>query len=113
MGRAPGTDSAPPGVGWSIPLLSAGLAASAIVERNGRRSVAGEFAPGARIDLPVKDAALARELCDGPGLRLPVLSQARASLERPLEARPGDQDLAALIRALREAPRSAEAARSA
>lgn len=96
-----------------LELLPAGLAASAIFDRNGRRIVAGDFEPGARIDLMVKDAALIRELCDGLDLCLPVFFQARASFEQALNLGYGHEDLAGVIRALREAPTPVEVAHPA
>jgi 3-hydroxyisobutyrate dehydrogenase/2-hydroxy-3-oxopropionate reductase len=84
-----------------LEMIPAGLAASAIFERNGRRIVDGDFQPGARIDLMVKDAALVRELSDALELRLPVFAQARASVEEALNLGFGHQDLAGVVRALR------------
>jgi 3-hydroxyisobutyrate dehydrogenase-like beta-hydroxyacid dehydrogenase len=81
-------------------MLMAGLAASAIFERNGRRIIDRDFTAGARIELMVKDAALIRELCDSLGLRLPVFFRARASFEQALELGFGREDLAGVVRTL-------------
>ena len=83
-------------------MIAAGLAASAIFARNGRRTLDRDFQPGARIDLMVKDAALVREQCENLGLRLPVFFRARKSFEEALELGYGHEDLASVVHTLEE-----------
>jgi 3-hydroxyisobutyrate dehydrogenase-like beta-hydroxyacid dehydrogenase len=83
-------------------MIDAGLAASAIFRRNGRRTIDRQFEPGARIDLMVKDAALVREQCDSFGLHLPVFLRARQSFEQALDLGYGHQDLAGVVHTLEE-----------
>jgi 3-hydroxyisobutyrate dehydrogenase-like beta-hydroxyacid dehydrogenase len=99
LARAAGVDPE-----LALEMLMAGLAASGILDRNGNRILARDFTAGARIDLMVKDAALAREQCDSLGLELPVFFRARASFERALELGYGHEDLAGVVRTLEPRP---------
>ena len=88
----------------ALDLIPAGLAGSAIFDRNARRTLVEDFAPGARLDLLVKDAALVRELCDTLALCLPVFFEARNSLEQAFNKGYDQHDLAAVIHSVRPTP---------
>jgi 3-hydroxyisobutyrate dehydrogenase-like beta-hydroxyacid dehydrogenase len=88
----------------TLELTGAGLAASALLARNGERTLRGNFAAGARIDLMVKDAALVRDVCDGLGLELPVFFEARRAFDAAFAQGDGPFDLAAVVGVMRGQP---------
>jgi len=86
-----------------VDLLKGGLGASAMLARNGPRVVDENYAPGAKVELVVKDAGLIRELCDSLQLELPVFFRAKQTFEAAFDQRLGSEDLAAVVKVVREA----------
>jgi 2-hydroxy-3-oxopropionate reductase len=78
--------------------MAGGYAASRVLEVHGRRMLDDDFAPGARIDLHAKDAAIVRELADERGVELDGFAVTAAALQAAIDAGDGDLDHAALIR---------------
>lgn len=89
----------------ALDLLGAGLAASALLARNGQRVLAGDFAPGARIGLFLKDLGLIREACDELGRELPVFFRSKQTFEQAFELGAGGDDLAGVIAVARASAR--------
>lgn len=75
--------------------LSAGLAASRILDRYGPRMIEARYEPGARARLHYKDLLIAAQLADDSGIELPALALARDRFAE-LTARDGDLDHSAL-----------------
>lgn len=84
-----------------IEALSGGFADSPILQNHGKRMIAGDFNPGARSVIQLKDTSTAETLGAGLGLELPVTNIVRQAYESLVEAGQGDLDHNALWLALR------------
>ena len=80
----------------ALEAASAGLGASAMLTRNGQRMLERDFAPGARIELLVKDMAIVRALCGELSLELPTFFEAKRAFEAAFEQGNQRLDLAAV-----------------
>jgi 3-hydroxyisobutyrate dehydrogenase len=69
----------------------------------GRMMIEGEFPPAFRLALAGKDAGLALEAAERHGLELPVLRAVREELHRAEQLGHGDEDMAAVVRAVEPA----------
>lgn len=78
--------------------LVGGFASSRILELHGRRMVDGDFAPGGRATVQLKDMRQALDLADGLDLELPATRLNRDLYERLVEAGLGDLDHSALYK---------------
>jgi 2-hydroxy-3-oxopropionate reductase len=83
--------------------LLGGFAASRVLEVHGQRMLDGNFQPGFRARLHLKDAEIVRETSRQLTLDLPAAEVARAALQRLVDAGGGDQDHAALVTTLESA----------
>jgi 2-hydroxy-3-oxopropionate reductase len=83
--------------------LLGGFAASRVLEVHGQRMLDGNFNPGFRARLHLKDAEIVRETSRQLTLDLPAAEVARAALQRLVDAGGGDQDHAALVTTLESA----------
>jgi 2-hydroxy-3-oxopropionate reductase len=83
--------------------LLGGFAASRVLEVHGQRMLDGNFQPGFRARLHLKDAEIVRETSRQLTLDLPAAEVARAALQRLVDAGGGDQDHAALVTTLENA----------
>jgi 2-hydroxy-3-oxopropionate reductase len=97
----------------TLELIGAGLAASALLARNGARILQADYTAGARIELMVKDAALVRDACDDLGLELPVFFAARRAFDAAFAQGDGPFDLAAVVGLVRGQPIGQSAAGAA
>jgi 3-hydroxyisobutyrate dehydrogenase-like beta-hydroxyacid dehydrogenase len=85
-----------------VGALSGGAARSWVLENRSGRMIANDYPPGFRIALHLKDVTIALELARDVGAALPVTALA-SQIEAGLVARGhGDDDNAALARAIRE-----------
>jgi 3-hydroxyisobutyrate dehydrogenase-like beta-hydroxyacid dehydrogenase len=84
-----------------IEALKGGFADSPILQNHGRRMVAGDFKPGARSAIQLKDTSTAEKLAGTLNLELPVTSVVRQACEDLLANGQGDLDHNALWLALR------------
>jgi 2-hydroxy-3-oxopropionate reductase len=76
--------------------LMGGFADSTILKQHGLRMVTGNFMPGARAEIQLKDLRTARRLADAHGRTLPVLRLAEQQYERLIERGLGARDHSAL-----------------
>ncbi|MGE0212398.1 MAG: NAD(P)-binding domain-containing protein, partial [Parvibaculaceae bacterium] len=80
-----------------IRALSGGFADSPILQHHGRRMLAGNFAPGGRSSLQLKDLRTAKALAAKVGLELPVMGRVTELYEELVEKRGGaDKDQSAV-----------------
>jgi 2-hydroxy-3-oxopropionate reductase len=77
--------------------LLGGFAQSRVLELHGRRMLEGEFNPGARVRMHVKDARIVRTLAVELGVPLRMFEQAADSLDRLAESGRADLDHSALV----------------
>lgn len=80
--------------------LSGGFADSRILEVHGQRMVAGDFTPGARCPIQLKDMDQAATLGDQLGLDLPATKMSRTLYEKVIDLGNADLDHAGLITAI-------------
>jgi 2-hydroxy-3-oxopropionate reductase len=80
--------------------LLGGFAASRVLEVHGQRMLEGNFQPGFRARLHLKDAEIVRDTSRQLTLDLPAAEVARAALQRLVDAGGGDQDHSALVTTL-------------
>jgi len=91
--RAYGVDTAA-----ALEVLAAGLAGSAVLERKGASMLAGQFAPGFRVDLHHKDMGIVVDAARAQGVAIP-LGAVTAQLIGALRAQgDGGLDHSALLR---------------
>jgi 2-hydroxy-3-oxopropionate reductase len=83
--------------------LLGGFAASRVLEVHGQRMLDGNFKPGFRARLHLKDAEIVRATSHQLTLDLPAAEVARAALQRLVDAGGGDQDHSALVTTLENA----------
>jgi 2-hydroxy-3-oxopropionate reductase len=83
-----------------------GFAASRVLENHGQRMLDRAFAPGARVDLHAKDAAIVLDQARHVGLRLPGFEPVAVALNELVAAGDGGLDHAALITLLNRTPAS-------
>jgi 3-hydroxyisobutyrate dehydrogenase-like beta-hydroxyacid dehydrogenase len=84
-----------------IEALKGGFADSPILQNHGRRMIGGDFNPGGRCAIQLKDTRTAEELGRTLGLELPVTSLVREVYASLVEAGDGDLDHNAAWLALR------------
>ena len=77
--------------------LAGGFAASRILELHGERMIDGDFEPGGRSSVQLKDVVQALDLAASVGLDLPGLRANRLLWERMVEIGLGNLDQSALI----------------
>ncbi len=77
--------------------LAGGFAASRILELHGERMIDGDFEPGGRSSVQLKDVVQALDLAASIDLELPGLQANRLLWERMVESGLGDLDHSALI----------------
>ncbi|GAB4232500.1 MAG: NAD(P)-dependent oxidoreductase [Methyloligellaceae bacterium] len=75
-----------------IEALKGGFADSTILQNHGARMIAGDFNPGARSEIQLKDTRTAEELARSLGLELPVTSLVREIYESLCRHGWGDRD---------------------
>jgi 3-hydroxyisobutyrate dehydrogenase-like beta-hydroxyacid dehydrogenase len=78
--------------GAVIEALKGGFADSPILQNHGRRMIGGDFTPGGRCAIQLKDTRTAEELGQALGLELPVTSLVRQVYAALVEAGDGDLD---------------------
>ena len=78
-------------------VLTAGYADSPILRNQGRRMLAGDFAPGGKARFNLKDAAALAELSAEAGIALPVFDAAAGYIRTLVAAGGGDLDHSAII----------------
>jgi len=83
--------------------LEGGFAWSRVMELHGRRMVEGDFAPGGKARIQLKDLVQADDLAAESGVALPSLAAGRALYEALVAEGDGELDHAALIRHYRRA----------
>lgn len=80
-----------------IRALAGGFADSPILQHHGRRMIAGNFAPGGRSSLQLKDLRTAKALAAKVGLVLPVMDRVTGLYEELVEKQGGaDKDQSAV-----------------
>jgi 2-hydroxy-3-oxopropionate reductase len=79
-----------------------GFASSRVLDTHGRRMLDGDFTPGGRARLHVKDVNAVHDLSDDR-VPTPAFDAAAATLERLLERGRGDLDHSALVTVIEEA----------
>jgi len=79
-----------------IEALKGGFADSAILQNHGQRMISGDFQPGGRSEIQLKDTRTAENLGKSLGLVLPVTSIVRQAYERLCETGSADLDHNAL-----------------
>lgn len=82
--------------------LLGGFARSRVLEEHGRRMLEGDFTPGGRARLHLKDVAAVREIAHDQ-VPTPAFDAAAATLERLIERGAGDLDHAALVTVIEDA----------
>lgn len=75
-----------------IEALKGGFADSPILQNHGSRMIAGNFEPGGRCRIQLKDTRTAEELGAAFGLALPMTAQARETYNNLVENGQGDLD---------------------
>ncbi|GBE44415.1 2-hydroxy-3-oxopropionate reductase [bacterium BMS3Bbin10] len=75
-----------------IEALRGGFADSPILQNHGLRMIAGNFEPGGRCHIQLKDTRTAQELGESFGLALPMTAQARETYNNLVENGQGDLD---------------------
>lgn len=83
--------------------LLGGFAHSRVLEVHGERMLRGDFQPGGRSELHLKDAKIVRELAHRQGVALPSFEAAAKTLEALVASGGGGLDHAALYTVVREA----------
>ena len=79
-----------------------GFAASRILELHGRRMIDGDFTPGGRARVQLKDLVQATALADEIGLRLPQLELSHSLYQTMIARGYGDLDHSALFKIIDE-----------
>ena len=82
--------------------LVGGFASSRILELHGKRMIDGDFAPGARSSVQLKDVEQALALAENVGIELPGLEANKALWVKMIESGWGDLDHSGLIKAIKE-----------
>lgn len=81
-----------------IRALAGGFADSPILQYHGRRMIAGDFAPGGRSSIQLKDLRTVKALAGKVGLELPVMERVTALYEELVEKQGGaDKDQSAVF----------------
>ena len=88
-----------------LEALSGGFADSTILRQHGERMVQGNFVPGAKAEVQLKDLKTSRQLAESLGLNLPVLSLTESLYREMCEAGHNDLDHSGLFVYLREKSR--------
>lgn len=88
-----------------IPTLQAGAAASWFLDKRGATMLAGDYTPGFKLGLLVKDLRIVREMAVSAGVDHSVVDLSLADYGALLADGKGDEDTSALIRLKRTARR--------
>ncbi len=83
--------------------LSGGAANSAMLELRLRKMLAGDFTPGGRAAVQLKDLDYVQEAMDALGIALPVTGLVRSLYRELVEAGHGEEDSSAILRLLENA----------
>ena len=83
--------------------LTGGMANSAAMELKGPKIFAGDFAPGGKATVQLKDMNYIRQAMDTMGLELPVTEMVRGLYQQLVDAGHGNEDHSAIIRLFEEA----------
>ncbi|MDA7945853.1 MAG: NAD(P)-dependent oxidoreductase [Hyphomicrobiaceae bacterium] len=75
-----------------IEALKGGFADSPILQNHGKRMIQGNFEPGGRCEIQLKDTRTAEELGKSLGLVMPITDQARATYQSLVDNGQGDLD---------------------
>jgi 2-hydroxy-3-oxopropionate reductase len=75
-----------------IEALKGGFADSPILQNHGSRMIAGDFEPGGRCRIQLKDTRTAEELGKSFGLVMPMTAQARETFQHLVDSGQGDLD---------------------
>ncbi len=78
--------------GAVIEALKGGFADSPILQNHGQRMIAGNFEPGGRCQIQLKDTRTAQELGTSFGVVMPMTGQARETYQNLVETGKGDLD---------------------
>lgn len=81
-----------------VPTLAAGAAGNWFLDKRGASMLAGQFTPGFKSALLLKDLHIVQAMADALGKRYSVVEQSLADYGRLVEAGFGEQDTSALIR---------------
>src|SRR5690606_17135158 len=81
-------------------VVSAGVGSSRVFEIRGGKITRGEFDPGVRLELALKDVHLIRAFAAGLGASTPLLDMALPFYEKSVAMGMGDLDPSALIQVL-------------
>lgn len=85
-----------------VDVVGSGAAGSWFVNNRGRTMAAGEYAPGFRMALHLKDLRICQRMAADKGLPLPVVDRTAADYNRLVSEGFGDDDISGLYRQLRE-----------
>lgn len=83
--------------------LLGGYAASRVLELHGQRMLAGDFAPGGKARLQLKDIGIIRRLAADGGLPLPAFAAAAACFDQLVADGGGELDQSAVVTVLERA----------
>ena len=85
-----------------IQALSGGMAASRCLEMKGAKILAGDFAPGFKVDLHAKDLRLVHQAADALGVPIPTTALVEQYFSRLRTSGKGSEDHSAVIRVFEE-----------
>jgi len=78
--------------------LLGGFASSRVLEVHGERMLTGDFAPGFRSTLMLKDVRIVQHAAEALGVPVPGLAAVAVELERLVATGDGELDYAALVK---------------
>lgn len=81
-----------------VDVVGSGAAGSWFVNHRGRSMVAGQYPPGFKVELHLKDLRICQRMAAAAGVELPLVAQTIDDYERLIEAGHGDEDISALYR---------------
>ena len=85
-----------------VPTLAAGAAGNWFLDKRGATMMAGNYTPGFKSALLLKDLHIVQAMADALGRRYSVVEQSLADYAKLVEAGFGEEDTSALIRLKRE-----------
>lgn len=86
-------------IGQVVDVVGSGAAGSWFVQHRGRSMVAGDYPPGFRMALHLKDLRICSDIAARHGLRLPLVERTIDDYETLIATGHGDDDISALYRA--------------
>jgi len=88
-----------------IEVISKGAAGNWFLEKRGPTMVEGTFEPGFKLALHHKDLNICRAMAREAGVPLPLVEQTLTDYQRLMKAHLGEEDISALFRLKRDAPK--------